>query len=57
MRTARDCQQALRCRLGLPLSPVTPIVTGLQQAAVQTHFAHDFTRRVGYGVLDIPGFD
>jgi hypothetical protein len=49
----------------LPLSPgaqsvrtaTGEIVTGLQQAAVQTHFAHDFTRRVEYGVLDIPGFD
>ena len=35
------------------------VVTGLQhwQAAVQTHFAPDFTWRVQYGVLDIPGFD
>ncbi len=33
------------------------IVTRFQQAAVQMHFAHDFTRRVEYGVLDIPGFD
>jgi hypothetical protein len=49
----------------LPLSPASQsvrtatgeVVTGLQQAAVQTHFAPDFTRRVQYGVLDIPGFD
>ncbi len=49
----------------LPLSPAAQSVrtaigeigTGLQQAAVQTHFAHDFTRRVEYGVLDIPCFD
>ena len=49
----------------LPLSPAAQsvrtatgeVVTGLQQAAVQTHFAPDFTRRVEYGVLDIPGFD
>ena len=49
----------------LPLAPASQsvrtatgeVVTGLQQAAVQTHFAPDFTRRVQYGVLDIPGFD
>ena len=49
----------------LPLTPAAQsvrtatgeVVTNMQQATVQTHFSHDFTRRVEYGVLDIPGFD
>ena len=49
----------------LPLSPTSQLVRtatgelvkGMQQTTVQTHFAPDFTRRVEYGVLDIPGFD
>ena len=49
----------------LPLSPASQsvrtatgeVVSGMQQAAVQTHFAPGFSRRVEYGVLDIPGFD
>lgn len=49
----------------LPLSPASQsvrtasgeVVTGLQQTAVPTHFAPGFSRRVEYGVLDIPGFD
>ena len=32
-------------------------VTGIQQTSVQTHFSADFTRRIDYGVMDIPGFD
>lgn len=49
----------------LPLSPAPQsvrtatgeVVSGMQQAAVQTHLAPGFSRRVTYGVLDIPGFD
>jgi transposase InsO family protein len=49
----------------LPLSPASQsvrtatgeTVSGMQQAAVQTHLAPGFSRRVEYGVLDIPGFD
>ena len=29
----------------------------MQQVSVQTHFGRDFTRRLSYGVLDLPGFD
>jgi hypothetical protein len=51
--------------LVVPLTPAAQsvrtatgeVVKNMQQATVQTHFSHDFTRRVEYGVLDIPGFD
>ena len=33
------------------------VVTGVQQVSVQTHFGRGFTRRLSYGVLDLPGFD
>ena len=51
--------------LELPLEPTQrdvrtasgEVVRGMHQASVQTHFAPELTRRISYGVLDIPGFD
>ena len=51
--------------LNLPLDPASrtvqtatgEVVTGMQQVSVQTHFGRDFTRRLSYGVLDLPWFD